>query len=182
MSKPALKKHYQETVFEKIKASLGCENPHQVPAIQKVVINSGFSAQFEKPQREQVRDDIAAIAGQRPVFTKARKSISNFKLREGMPIGVKVTLRGDAMWEFLYRVLAVVLPGVRDFRGLPSKLDGRGNYTFGITDHSVFPEVRVENMRGNIGMDITVVTSTDNDEHGKELLKELGFPFRSKSN
>ena len=129
----------------------------------------------------ELRNDIASIAGQSPVVVKAKVSVSNFKLREGMPVGVKVTLRGNGMWDFLLRLIAIALPNIRDFRGVPSKLDGNGNYTLGIIDHSIFPEINVERQRVNTGMDICIVTTAKSDEEGTELLKLLGMPFRKHS-
>ena len=122
-----------------------------------------------------------ALAGQAPIVIRAKMSVSNFKLREGMPVGIKVTLRGNAMWEFLLRLIAIALPNIRDFRGVSSKLDGLGNYTLGIVDHSIFPEINVERQRTNTGLDISIVTTAESDEHGKKLLQLLGMPFRKQS-
>ena len=156
----------------------GYKNIHQVPVIEKVVINSGTDAANDKTWVGEVAKDIEKIAGQKPVITKARKSISNFKVRQGMPLGVKVTMRGNVMYEFLMRFIAVALPGVRDFRGTANKLDGSGNYTIGITDHSIFPEITSDSNRKTIGMDVTIVTSAGNDKEAKALLMLLGMPFR----
>lgn len=180
--KSVLKSHYQEKVLPELQKKLGLKNKHEVPAIEKIVINSGVSSKLEKAAVEQTLKDVALIAGQKPVTTKAKKSISNFKLREGMPVGVKTTLRGNSMYEFLYRLTAVALPAIRDFRGLPSKMDGRGNYTIGITDHTIFPEISVDGVKRNMGMDITIVTSAQNDAAGRELLTLMGIPFRKASN
>ena len=178
MNEPILKKHYRETVAPAMLKSRGYKNPHQVPAIEKVVINTGMNATIDKAALNETVQDIANIAGQRPVLTKARKSISNFKLREGMPIGAKVTLRGSMMYEFLHRLISVALPTIRDFRGVSNKLDGNGNYTIGIGDHTIFPEISVDNVKRVVGMDITIVTTTRDDAAARELLKHFGMPFR----
>jgi large subunit ribosomal protein L5 len=154
---------------------------HEVPAIRKIVINSGFSATADKNHVTYVNDEIAKIAGQRPVTTKAKLSISNFKLREGQPIGCKVTLRGEAMYDFLLRLISVALPCIRDFRGVPTKFDGQGNYTLGVADHSIFPEVSAEGNTATLGMDICFTTSAYTDEEGRELLRLFGMPFRKTS-
>jgi len=159
----------------------GFANPHQVPSVKKIVINSGFSATDDKNHILYVNQEIAKIAAQRPVTTKAKLSISNFKLREGQPIGVKVTLRGRAMYEFLNRLIQVALPCIRDFRGVPAKLDGQGNYTLGVSDHSIFPEVSSDGTTATIGMDICINTSANNDDEGRELLALFGMPFRKTS-
>jgi large subunit ribosomal protein L5 len=156
-------------------------NVHQAPKIEKVVLNSSFGVELDKNGIEELRKDITALAGQAPVVVKAKVSVSNFKLREGMPVGIKVTLRGNKMWEFLLRLIAISLPNIRDFRGVPSKLDGHGNYTLGITDHGIFPEIKVERQRVNTGLDISIVTSAGTDAEGAELLKLLGMPFRKHS-
>lgn len=179
MSVPYLKEFYKNTVVAELTKSRGYSNVHEVPSVEKVVINSGVDASIEKSALQDVVNDIALIAGQKPVQTLARKSISNFKLREGMPVGVKVTLRGQRMYDFLYRLIAVGLPTIRDFRGVPNRLDGNGNYTLGITDHTIFPEVSIDGgRRGTLGMDITIVTTAKTDEEGHELLSLLGMPFR----
>tara|TARA_R110002111_G_scaffold244932_1_gene307254 strand:- start:156 stop:689 length:534 start_codon:yes stop_codon:yes gene_type:complete len=159
----------------------GYKNPHQVPAIKKIVINSGFAATADKNHVQYVNDEIAKISGQRPVTTIAKLSISNFKLREGQPIGCKVTLRGAAMYEFLMRLINIALPCIRDFRGVPTRLDGQGNYTLGVSDHTIFPEVSAEGTNANLGMDVCINTSALNDEEGRELLKLFGMPFRKTS-
>lgn len=159
----------------------GYTNPHQVPSIKKIVLNSGFSATADKNHVQYVNDELGKISGQRPVTTKAKLSISNFKLREGQPIGAKVTLRGAAMYDFLVRLINVALPCIRDFRGVPTRLDGQGNYTLGVSDHSIFPEVSAEGTSDNIGLDICINTSASNDEEGRELLKLFGMPFRKTS-
>ncbi len=160
---------------------LGYKNIHQVPKVLKVVLNTSFGDEMDKSGLEDLRKDVASIAGQYPVICKARISVSNFKVRQGMPVGLMVTLRGEVMWDFLFRLLAISLPNIRDFRGVSSRLDGHGNYTLGITDHSIFPEINVERQRTNIGLDISIVTSAATDNEGYELLSHLGMPFRKTS-
>jgi large subunit ribosomal protein L5 len=181
MQATLLQKQYTEKAIPELMKKFGFKNPHVVPAISKVVINSGFSATSDKNHVAYVHDEITKIAGQRPVITKAKLSISNFKLREGQPIGCKVTLRGDAMYDFLARLIFIALPCIRDFRGVPAKLDGQGNYPLGISDHTIFPEVSADGTTATIGMDICINTSALNDEHGRELLSNLGMPFRKSS-
>tara|TARA_Y200000002_G_C22679057_1_gene663255 strand:+ start:1764 stop:2339 length:576 start_codon:yes stop_codon:yes gene_type:complete len=178
MSVPELKKIYLEEVVPALQKNCGFQNLHQVPKIDKVVLNSSFGVELDKNGIEELRKDITSLSGQAPIVIKAKMSVSNFKLREGMPVGIKVTLRGNVMWEFLLRLIAIALPNIRDFRGVSSKLDGLGNYTLGIIDHSIFPEINVERQRTNTGLDISIVTTAQNDEHGKELLQLLGMPFR----
>jgi large subunit ribosomal protein L5 len=158
--------------------SRGYKNVMQVPKIEKIVLNSGVGATSDKNVLNDIVKDLSLITGQKPVVTKARVSISNFKLREGMPVGVKVTLRGNSMWEFFYRLLSVSLPLIRDFRGIRKKLDGHGNYSLGITDHTIFPEINVDTHKHTVGMDVCIVTSASTDEEGLELLTLLGMPFR----
>ena len=181
MNIPELKKNYLEEVAPALLKSQGLKNVHQVPKIEKVVLNSSFGVELDKNGVIELKKDMTALAGQAPIVVLAKMSVSNFKLREGMPVGIKVTLRGNVMWEFLLRLIAISLPNIRDFRGVPSKLDGSGNYTLGITDHSIFPEINVERQRTNTGMDISIVTSAQNDAEGSELLKLLGMPFRKHS-
>ena len=178
MSIPVLKNTYLSEAVPALQKSLGYKNIHQVPKIEKVVINSSFGAEMDKNGVEELRKDIASLAGQEPVVVKAKMSVSNFKLRQGMPVGIKVTLRGNNMWEFLLRLIAIALPNIRDFRGVPTKLDGQGNYTLGIVDHSIFPEINVERQRVNIGLDICITTTAHDDEAGAEFLQLLGMPFR----
>jgi large subunit ribosomal protein L5 len=178
MSAPELKVLYTETVRPEIMTRRGHKNALQVPRLEKIVINSGVGAVSEKNRVNEVAEDIGRIAGQKPIITKARLSISNFKLREGMPIGVKVTLRGNQMWEFFLRILAVALPNIRDFQGINKRMDGHGNYTLGISDHTIFPEIRMEGVKHTTGMDISFVTNANNDDEGGELLTLLGMPFR----
>ncbi|MDP4884286.1 MAG: 50S ribosomal protein L5 [Opitutales bacterium] len=176
-----LQKHYTDTVIPELMKKFGYSNPHQVPAIKKIVINSGFNATADKNHIAYVNQDIAKIAGQNPVTTKAKLSISNFKLREEQPIGCKVTLRGAAMYDFLIRLINVALPAIRDFRGVPTRFDGKGNYTLGVSDHTIFPEISAEGTNATLGMDICINTSANTDEEGRELLALFGVPFRKTS-
>jgi len=171
---------YNKTIVPELIKARGYKNRHQVPVLQKVIINSGLNSSLEKNAAEETAGQIAAITGQKPVITKSKKSIANFKLREGLPIGVKVTLRGPAMYDFVYKLVSIVLPSIRDFRGVSSKMDGHGNYTLGITDHTIFPEVTIDSIKRTMGMDITFVTSATTDEEGRELIRLLGMPFRKK--
>jgi large subunit ribosomal protein L5 len=175
---PSLKKLYVEQVAPELTRSRGYKNRHQVPRLVKIAINTGVDADADKNQIADIQRDIAQIAGQKPVLARSRKAIANFKLKQGQVVGCHVTLRGDAMWEFLCRLLAVALPTIRDFRGVPSKFDGQGNYNLGITDHSIFPEITVENVKKHIGLDLTLVTTAKTDDEGRELLRLLGMPFR----
>jgi large subunit ribosomal protein L5 len=175
---PVLKKLYAEQVIPALVKSRGYKNRHQVPKITKINLNTGIDADADKNQIADIQRDLSQIAGQKCVLAKSRKAISNFKLREGQVVGCHVTLRGNSMWEFLYRLLAVALPTIRDFRGVPPKLDGQGNYNLGITDFAIFPEITVENVKKTMGLDLTIVTTADTDEEGRELLKLLGMPFR----
>jgi large subunit ribosomal protein L5 len=178
MSKAFLRKHYLESIKPELIKLRGYKNVHEVPKITKVVINSGVDAAAEKNVITDLSKDISLITGQKPVVTKARKSVANFKLRQGMPIGVKVTLRGDSMYEFLYRLIAVALPTIRDFRGTSGKFDGHGNYNIGISDITIFPEISVETHKTHPGLDIAIVTTAQTDEEGRELLRLFGMPFR----
>jgi large subunit ribosomal protein L5 len=175
---PTLKKLYQEQVVDQLVKTRGYKNKHRVPKIIKVVVNTGIDAEADKNQIADIQRDLATIAGQKPVLSKTKKAISNFKLKPNQITGAHVTLRGNAMWEFLYRLLAVALPTIRDFRGVSPKLDGRGNYTLGITDFTIFPEITVENVKKTMGMDITIATSALTDDEGRDLLRLLGMPFR----
>jgi large subunit ribosomal protein L5 len=177
---PRLKERYRNEIIDAMKAEFGYRNPMQVPRLVKIVVNMGVgdAARDAKVMEGAVRD-LAAITGQKPQIRRAKKSIAQFKLREGMPIGAKVTLRGDRMWEFLDRLLSIALPRIRDFRGLDGrKLDGHGNYTFGLTEQSVFHEVDQDRIDRVRGMDITIVTTAKTDDEGRALLKHLGFPFK----
>jgi len=177
---PRLKLKYQAEVKGALKADLGLANPMQVPKIEKIVINMGVGRATQQPSLlEGAVVDLTRISGQKPIITKAKDSIAAFKLREGQSIGCKVTLRGDRMWEFLDRLIAVAIPRIRDFRGLPAhSWDGRGNYTFGLSDQTVFPEIDYDKIDANRGMDITIVTSAATNEQGKALLDAFGFPFK----
>jgi large subunit ribosomal protein L5 len=175
---PTLKKLYIEQVAPELVKSRGYKNKHQVPRILKIKLNSGIDAEADKNQIADVARDLGAIAGQKPIFARTKRAIANFKLKPNQITGCHVTLRGNAMWEFLYRLLAVALPTIRDFRGVGSKLDGQGNYNLGITDFTIFPEITVENVKKTMGLDITIVTSALTDDEGRELLKAMGMPFR----
>ena len=175
---PPLKKAYFEQVVPALMASRNYKNKHQVPKLGKIVLNTGIGAEADKNQIADTARDMGLIAGQKPILNKSRKAIANFKLKQGQVVGCSVTLRGDAMWHFLMRLLAVALPTIRDFRGVPNKLDGQGNYNIGITDFTIFPEITVESAKRHMGLDITLVTSATNDEEARELLKLLGMPFR----
>ena len=175
---PTLKKQYAEQVFPELTKLRGYKNKHEVPRVLKVKLNSGIDAEADKNQIADVQRDLSLIAGQKAVLSRTRKAISNFKLKENQIVGCHVTLRGDAMWEFLYRLLAVALPTIRDFRGVSPKLDGQGNYNLGITDFAIFPEITVENVKKSMGLDITIVTTAETDEEGRELLRLMGMPFR----
>ena len=177
---PRLKQKYQSEISDKLKADLGFTNVHQVPNLVKIVVNMGVGeAARDGKIIEGAVADLTKITGQKPQVTKARKSIAQFKLREGQPIGAHVTLRGDRMWEFLDRLLSLSLPRIRDFRGLsPKQFDGSGNYTFGLTEQSMFHEIDQDKIDRVRGMDITVVTTATTDAEGRSLLKRLGFPFQ----
>ena len=176
---PRLKVRYREEVLPRLRQELGFENAMEVPRLQKVVINMGVGDALKDARMlEAATQDLAVIAGQRPVVTKARKSIAGFKLREGMSIGAKVTLRGDRMWEFVDRLITVAIPRIRDFRGLSRRsFDGHGNYTLGLTEQLIFPEVDYDKVVKVRGMDITVATTAQTDDEGRALLIALGFPF-----
>jgi len=178
---PRLKARYREELQQRLKDDLGLGNVMQVPRPVKVVVNMGVGeAVREARLLEGAVRDLAQITGQRPLVTKARRSIAGFKIREGQSIGAKVTLRGDRMWEFLDRLVAIALPRIRDFRGLaPRGFDGHGNFTFGLTEQLVFPEIDYDKIEKIRGMDITVVTSAQTDDQGRALLTALGFPFRT---
>ena len=175
-----LKARYKSEIKDALTKEFGFTNPMQIPTLVKVVVNMGVgeAARDSKLIEGAIRD-LAIITGQKPQVTKSRKSIAQFKLREGMPIGAHVTLRGDRMWEFADRLLSISLPRIRDFRGLsPKQFDGNGNYTFGLTEQVVFPEIEQDKVDRPRGMDITVVTTAKNDDEGRALLKALGFPFK----
>ena len=177
---PRLKARYREEIVPALRSEFDIANIMQVPGLTKIVVNMGVGeAARDSKLIEGAIKDLTAITGQKPMVTKARKSIAQFKLREGMPIGAHVTLRGDRMWEFLDRLLSLALPRIRDFRGLsPQQFDGKGNYTFGLTEQVMFHEIDQDRMDRSRGMDITVVTTATNDDVGRALLKQLGFPFK----
>jgi len=177
---PRLKQRYRDEIAPALRTEFGFDNVMQVPTLTKIVVNMGVgeAARDNKLIEGAVRD-LSAITGQKPAVTRARRSIAQFKLREGMPIGAHVTLRGDRMWEFLDRLLSTALPRIRDFRGLsPKQFDGRGNYTFGLIEQSMFHEVDQDRIDRVRGMDITVVTTANTDDEGRALLRHLGFPFK----
>ncbi|GCD36824.1 MULTISPECIES: 50S ribosomal protein L5 [Streptomyces] len=177
---PRLKQRYREEIAGKLKDEFSYENVMQIPGLTKIVVNMGVGdAARDSKLIEGAIKDLTTITGQKPAVTKARKSIAQFKLREGQPIGAHVTLRGDRMWEFLDRLLSLALPRIRDFRGLsPKQFDGRGNYTFGLTEQVMFHEIDQDKIDRQRGMDITVVTTASNDDEGRALLRHLGFPFK----
>ena len=175
-----LKEEYNSRIIAELEKKLGTTNKMLVPRLQKVVLNMGFGI-VSKDEQKALVDDLTVITGQKPMLCRAKKSISNFKLREGMVIGAKVTLRGDRMWEFCERLINVALPRIRDFRGIPNRgFDGRGNYTLGLKDHSIFPEI-VEAAGPNSGMDVTFVTTAQDNKAAKEFLVALGMPFAGRN-
>ncbi|MFD4197347.1 50S ribosomal protein L5 [Amycolatopsis thermoflava] len=177
---PRLKTRYREEIKGELRSEFGYDNVHQIPGVVKVVVNMGVgdAARDSKLIDGAIRD-LAAITGQKPEVRRARKSIAQFKLREGQPIGARVTLRGDRMWEFLDRLLTIALPRIRDFRGLSAKqFDGNGNYTFGLNEQSMFHEIDPDSIDRPRGMDVTVVTTATTDDEGRALLRKLGFPFK----
>ena len=177
---PTLKKQYTEQIQAQLQADLGLANIMMVPKLEKISVNMGVGeAALNKKAIEGALTDLSIITGQKPSITKAKKSIASFKLREGQTIGARVTLRGDRMYEFLDRIISLATPRIRDFRGLPTKsFDGRGNYTFGVTEQLIFPEINYDDVDTVRGMDITIVTTATNNEHGRALLDAFGFPFR----
>jgi large subunit ribosomal protein L5 len=174
-----LQQKYREAAVPKLQKEFGIDNPMAVPRIEKVVLNVGMGEAIQNIKfLDEAVEEVTALAGQRPTVTRARKSIANFKLRQGMPIGCRVTLRGERMWDFLDRLISVALPRVRDFRGVPARsFDGRGNYTLGIRDLLIFPEVDYNKVEKTKGLNITIVTTAGNDERALYLLRELGLPF-----
>jgi large subunit ribosomal protein L5 len=174
-----LRRRYREELVPRLQGELGLANPMQVPRLEKIVVNMGIGdALKDSRMLEAAVEDLATITGQKPVVTKARKSIAGFKLREGMTIGAKVTLRGERAWEFLDRLIATAIPRIRDFRGLnPRAFDGHGNYTLGLTEQLIFPEIDYDKVAKVRGMDITIVTTARNDDEGRALLVALGLPF-----
>jgi len=177
---PRLKALYNDQIRDQLKSELGLGNVMEVPRLEKIVINVGCGAAVEQRQLiDKVTAEIATIAGQKPIVTRARVSIANFKLREGNPIGAKVTLRGARMWEFFDRLINLAIPRIRDFRGLPDRsFDGHGNYTFGVTEQLIFPEIDYDKIDTVRGMDITICTTASTNDEGRALLRALGFPFR----
>jgi large subunit ribosomal protein L5 len=175
-----LKARYDQEVAPKLRQEFGIDNPMAVPRIAKVALNMGVGDAIQNIKiLDDAVEELAALAGQRPMITRAHKSIANFKLREKMPIGARVTLRGARMWDFLDRLMSVALPRVRDFRGVSTKsFDGRGNFTLGITDHLIFPEIDYSKVERSKGLNVTIVTTAGNDERALFLLRELGMPFR----
>ncbi len=182
-TRPRLKVRYDQEIRAALKEELGLDNIMQVPRLVKIVLNSGVGRATQQASLlEGAQRDLETISGQRPVITRAKKSIANFKLREEQPIGVKVTMRGDRAWEFFDRLLSLAVPRIRDFRGLsPQSFDGRGNYTFGINDQLIFPEVDYDKIDAPRGFDITIVTTAVNDEQGRALLRAFGFPFKQET-
>ncbi len=173
-----LKEKYRRDLAPALCKSLGLKNPMQTPRLRKVVVNMGFNSAVDRDAMNASLGDLAKITGQKPLLIKARKSISNFKLREGMPIGAKVTLRGDRMWDFLERLINTALPRIRDFRGIAARgFDGRGAFSFGLQDQTIFPEINPDDVKRVQGMDVTVVTSAAGDAGARELLTMMGIPF-----
>jgi large subunit ribosomal protein L5 len=175
--------HYKERVIPALKEQRGYTNLHQVPRVEKVVINCSIASQSDVKQAlEDAKAELTLITGQKPAETRAKKSIANFKLRKDQPIGAKVTLRGPRMYEFLERLIKMALPRIRDFRGVsPRAFDGNGNYTLGVPDQAIFPEVELDKIKRNIGFDVTIVTTAQTNEEAKALLIELGMPFSDKA-
>lgn len=176
--KPRLFSKYVEEVIPALKTKRGYTNPHQVPRIEKIVVNMGIRSDSEKGSLEEAVRELGMITGRKPIVTKAKKSIANFKLRQGQNVGCKVTLRREVMYEFLDRLVTSALPRIRDFRGVsPRKFDGRGTYSLGLPDQTIFPEIELDKIKRQQGMDITIVTSADTDEEAYDLLKFMGMPF-----
>ena len=179
--KPRLYTKYQEEVKPALQKGRGYANVHQVPVIEKIVVHMGVDAQQEKSALDDAMSEMKTITGRKPVIDRARKSVANFKLREGMAIGCHVTLRRDVMWEFLDRLTATALPGIRDFRGInPRSFDGRGNYSLGISDQAIFPEIELDKVKRTQGMDITIVTTAETNDEALDLLTRMGMPFASR--
>jgi large subunit ribosomal protein L5 len=179
--------HTLQTLYKEKKAELkeqlGLKNVHEVPKLEKIVVNCAVGSQAERKQAvEDAVNEVTIITGQKPVVTKSKKAIANFKLREGENVGVKVTLRGPRMYDFMMRLVRTAIPRIRDFRGVaPRAFDGRGNYTLGVNDQSIFPEIELDKIKRTLGFDITFVTSTNNDDHAREMLRVLGMPFRTRT-
>ncbi|MFC5455652.1 50S ribosomal protein L5 [Prosthecobacter fluviatilis] len=179
--------HILQTLYKEkrtqLKDQLGLANIHQVPQLKKIVVNCAIGSQSERKQAiEDAVNEVTLITGQKPVITKSKKAIANFKLREGENVGVKVTLRGSKMYDFMMRLVRTAIPRIRDFRGVaPRAFDGRGNYTLGVAEQSIFPEIELDKIKRPLGFDITFVTSTNNDDHAREMLRTLGMPFRTRT-
>ena len=179
--KPRFYTKYQEEVRPALREARGYQNVHEIPGIEKIVLHMGVDATLEKSALDDAVADMAVIAGRKPVIDKARKSVANFKLREGQSIGCHVTLRRDVMWEFLDRLTTAALPRIRDFRGInPRGFDGQGNYSMGVSDQSIFPEIELDKVKRTQGMDITIVTSARTNDEAKDLLTRMGLPFADK--
>jgi large subunit ribosomal protein L5 len=179
--KARLYKKYIDEVVPALKAKHNFKNVHQIPKLVKIVVNMGISASLEKGAIDDAAKDLTMLTGRKPAISKSRKAIANFKLRENQPIGCHVTLRSEVMYEFFDRLVATALPRIRDFRGLsPRKFDGRGNYTFGVSDQTIFPEIELDKIKRQQGMDITIVTTAPTDDQARDLLKLMGFPFAEK--
>lgn len=176
---PRRRRQYEEEVAPKLAKEFGLENPMAIPRVEKISLNMGLGEAIQNIKiLDEAVEELGALAGQRPTITRAQKSIASFKVREGMPIGCRVTLRGARMWEFLDRMISVALPRVRDFRGVSSKsFDGRGNYTLGIREHTIFPEIDMNKVDKLKGLNVTIVTTAGNDERARFMLRELGMPF-----
>lgn len=178
--------HILQTLYKEkrneLKTQLGLANIHQVPQLKKIVVNCAIGSQAERKQAiEDAVNEVTLITGQKPIITKSKKAIANFKLREGENVGVKVTLRGGKMYDFMMRLVRTAIPRIRDFRGVaPRAFDGRGNYTLGVAEQSIFPEIELDKIKRQLGFDITFVTSTNNDDHAREMLRTLGMPFRTR--
>jgi large subunit ribosomal protein L5 len=177
---PRLKSKYNEEIAHRLGEGLGVANPMQIPRLEKIVVNMGVGeAVGDRKQIESAMEELSIITGQKPKLNRARKSIAGFKIRQGMPLGASVTLRGPRMWEFFDRLVSVAIPRIRDFRGLnPKSFDGNGNYSFGLTEQLVFPEIDFDKVISTRGMDITICTTASNDDHARALLEAFGFPFR----
>lgn len=176
--KPRLQVKYQEEVSPALKEKRGYKNVHQIPRIEKIVINMGVSASLEKGAVEDAVKDLTSITGRKPVITKAKKSVANFKLRQGQSVGCRVTLRREVMYEFFDRLVASALPRIRDFRGVsPRQFDGRGSYSLGLSDQTIFPEIELDKIKRQQGMDVTIVTTAPTNEEAYDLLKLMGMPF-----
>ncbi len=177
-----LKTYYQETIIPKLKEQFSYKNIHQVPKVTKIVINRGLGEASQNAKAlESSLSELAIISGQKPVVTRSKKAIAGFKIREGMPVGAMVTLRGEKMYAFLDRLISLALPRIRDFRGVsPKSFDGRGNYSLGIREQLIFPEIEYDSIDQIRGFDISIITTSNTDEEGRALLKEMGMPFRNK--